>query len=210
MIYEINDKGETLTLNEFLRDRNERLFEAIDADADVIRIQSATANGRKRMGAKLSTLLYTFFAKEPLMARQTYIKIEASDINSYFAYYMEMLSHYNEFEVSSTRQLFAQFMRISVAKYNNLMASDDADIQEAIAQVNDTIDGLIFAQAEGSSNNSSAALQRGRTKEVGQGHTVQKEEINLNVGEKVPTALLLQKAQQIMAEKQKQIGVGKK
>lgn len=210
MILEMNAQGEYVQLNDFLEERNQRLYDVVDEKAEQIKIESTTAKGRSRMGAKLSTVLYTYFAKEPLMSRATYVNLDGADINTYFAYYMEMLSHYNEFEVSSTRQLFCQYMRISVAKYNDLMNSADVDIQESMAQVNDTIDGLIFAQAESSSNNATATLTRARTSEVGQGHTVQKEEITFNTGDKVPTALLLQKAQQIMAEKQKQLGEAKR
>lgn len=198
--------GKTKSLYEVLCDRNEKIHEELYHKAEEIKATSIGIKGRMKMGNRLTTCLYSYFAKEPMMSRGDYVNLDCDDLGAYYSAYMDLLEHYNIFEVPSTRQLFSAYCGFTVAKFIDLMNASDIDLKERAIMINDGFDGQIFASAESGINNATATLTRAKTKDVGQGHTVQKEEINVNIGQQNNPQLLMAKAQEILANAQKQIG----
>jgi hypothetical protein len=113
-----------------------------------------------------------------------------------------MLEHYNYYETSNTKQLFAVYTGITVAKFDALMSASDPDLKDKAIQVNDIIDGTLFAQAESSQNNASATLQRSRIKGAGQGHTMAQDDINLLVTPQTDPKIMIERAKQLVLEAQ--------
>lgn len=206
MLYDEN--GDVINIKNILEDKLDRLYSEIDDKAEEIYVTSTGGKGKVKMGSRLSTCLYAFFAKEPLMSRAEYVTLSAEELGLYYSAYMEMLDHYNLYEVPSSRQLFSAFCGFTVAKFIDLMNSNDLALQERAIMINDGFDGQIFASAESSGNNSTAVLTRGQLKEVGQGHKKAEDEINFNIVPQSNPAVLLQKAQEIA--KAKQLSSGKK
>lgn len=202
MRYETLESGETRSLYDMLQQRNEDMYLDLYMKADEIKKTSvAPKGGRMKMGNRLTTCLYSYFARQPLMRREDYVSLDHEDLGAYYSCYMQMLEHYEIFEVPSTRQLFSAYMGITVSKFIDLMSHSDPDIKERALMINDSFDGQIFASAESGSNNATAALTRAKTKDVGQGHTVQKEELNLNITQTASPELLMQKARAIIEQK---------
>lgn len=197
MIYEMNSKGESVPLSEYLAERNERMFAEVDKKAHEIKITSG-----KWRGSRLATSLFTFLVKEPMMSRSNYANLDVTDLSAYLCAYMEMLDHYNYYETSNTKQLFAVYAGITVAKLDDLMDSSDPDIKDKAMQIKDVIDGTLFAQAESSQNNASATLQRSRIKGAGQGHTMAQDDINLLVTPQTDPKIMIERAKQLVLEAQ--------
>ena len=197
MIYEMNSKGESVPLSEYLAERNERMFAEVDKKAHEIKITSG-----KMRGSRLATCLFAFLAKEPMMSRSNYANLDVTDLSAYFCAYMEMLEHYNYYEPSNTKQLFSAYIGVTVAKFNDLMDASDPDLKEKAVQISDIIDGMIFAQAESSQNNASATLQRSRIKGAGQGHTMAQDDINLLVTPQTDPKIMIERAKQLVLEAQ--------
>lgn len=205
-----NEDGTTTTLSDILEEKNARLFEELDGKSEEIVNTSSTKKGRMRMGARLTACLYAYFAKQPIMSREDYVDLDAEDLGCYFSYYLDMLSHYDIFEIPHTRQLLSAYMGITVSKFTDLMRSNDLDLREKAIFINDSIDGMVFAQAESSNNNATATLVRGKIKDSGQGMVQQADEVVLSVGKQINPELLIQQAEAIVANAQKKLGGGRK
>jgi hypothetical protein len=131
MRYETLESGETRSLYDMLQQRNEDMYLDLYMKADEIKKTSvAPKGGRMKMGNRLTTCLYSYFARQPLMRREDYVSLDHEDLGAYYSCYMQMLEHYEIFEVPSTRQLFSAYMGITVSKFIDLMNHSDPDIKE--------------------------------------------------------------------------------
>lgn len=205
----VDENGNPKTLYDILKERNERMFAELETKATEIIETSTTAKGIKAMGGRMTTCLLTFFSKIPMMSRADYVALDYESLSAYFTCYLEMLEHYNRFEIPSTKQLFCAYMGITVSKFMDLLQDNsDLDRQEKAIMINDAFNGTLFAYAESSGNDAKATIARGQIKDSGQGMVFKTEDININVAnQSTSPELAMEQLQRKVAEiAQKKLG----
>jgi hypothetical protein len=198
-----NESGKIL---DKLDDRNQELFAELQGTFERFRNELETNNNKAkpqilRLGNRFTQVILTALSKYPLMSNNEFNKIDSDVLQDYYQKYMEFLSHYDIFEVPSTRQLFCAFMRITVSKF--IWIKDKAineELREYAEYINDNIDGLIFASAETGNTDGRNALARAKIKTSGQGMVQNAYETTINVVSKSDTP------EQIIAQARKLLG----
>lgn len=154
-----------------------------------------------KFGFRMTQHIYAALSTYPLMSIVEASNISALDLQFIYGEYMDFIAEYSLLEVVSTKQLFAAFMRITVAQFNALMKSEDKDMAAIANYINDNITGLAFASAETGNGNSTATIKRAKIKDDGQGLIETSEDYANKIAERVVDAqLLFARAQKLLGK----------
>lgn len=211
----LNEKGETVTIADEIRELNEKLKAAIQPKiANIMAEYELNIQSRKprniKFGGRATQAILTELSRLTPMSRADYVAMDYEDLSAWYTGYMEFLYNYAMLEVPPTRQLFCAYMGISVSKFVDLM-NDDSDFErkEKAIMINDDFNAMVFSQAESSNNNSRAILTRAKIKEAGQGLIKQTDEVNINMQNIVSPEILMQKVHEIINNQRKKLGIKK-
>ena len=202
----IEENGETKDLYQILGERNASLVAKLQADYDKIYAQYLAGKFKLKMGGRFSMCIYAELSKQRPMSRDDYVSMDVDTLTAYYYSYMQLLKNYNMLEIPSTRQLFCAYMGIPVTKFIDLLTHNDEDVKEKANMINDDFNGLVFANAEASNNNSAATIVRGKIKDSGQGMVQNADEVAIKVGTSASPELQLARAKEIVGEIYKKIG----
>lgn len=168
----LNEKGEVINL---LEERNKELEEYLEPHYEKLYEEYIANLERKKplnikFGNRFTQFIIAGLSRYPLMTPKEFMSLTAEDLQEYYQKYMELITQYNVFEISSTKQLFCAYMRITVPKFNQLASEKNTDVglREYAIYINDNINGLIFSSAETGNIDSKSALSRAKIKGAGQ------------------------------------------
>ena len=166
MILELDENGVPI---DFLADRNAEMLQNLETPLEQIVGLQSDKRGAIKLGNMVTNAIFAELERYPLLTAKEFNNLDAETLQYYFQKYLEFINNFIVYEISTTKPLFCQYMRITVEDFLNLLnnSTDDA-LKRYAKHIDDVISGLAFSQAETGNSNSNAVLKRAKIKDVGQ------------------------------------------
>lgn len=201
MNYQVNENGETLTLEQVLQDRNEELWEKLECDYQQILQDYEIGKRKQRMGGRITQCIVSELSKIPPMKVSDYSMIDADCLQAYYTCFLDFMKHYNQVEPPITKPLLCTYMRIPLSKFLDFLQSNDVDVQNLAQMIENDFDAQVYSSAEASNNKTAGVVFRGKVKDSGSGMVAQSEELNFAITNATSPELAMLRAKQLMLEK---------
>lgn len=202
MVFEMDENGNAI---DFLAKRNQEIRDNIRPEWAKILAEKKSEMFPKKLGNMITNLIFAELEKYPMMTAKDYNAIDSETLQYYFQSYLEFISHFVTYEISTTKPLFCQYMRITVDDFLAMLnTTEDEELKRYARHIDDVISGLAFSQAETGNVNAKAVLKRAQIKDIGQGMVETSPETNISVELTENPKLAFDRVQEhrrIMAEK---------
>lgn len=202
MTFEMDENGNPI---DFLAKRNEEMCENMrPAWAKILESQKGRLYPQK-LGNMITNLIFAELEKYPMMTSKEYNSLDVETLQYYFQSYLAFIGKFVTYEISTTKPLFCQYMRITVDDFLFLLnTTQDEAVKRYARHIDDVISGLAFSQAETGNVNSNAVLKRAKIKDIGQNmvETAPDTNISFEIAENPEKALeRVREHQRLIAER---------
>lgn len=159
-----------------LAERNEEIKEKLQPYLEALLKEKKEDEAKlkpsyRRYGYRLVVQLNQALRSYPLRTIEEVGRLDYDTIEDHFQKYMDLVSYYNQFfDFVANKQDFCAFLRINQKAYSKLEKSEDEDICNLMASINDYFISLGFSGGEMGNLNAQAIMQR--LKIQGAGHNL--------------------------------------
>lgn len=147
---------------DYLAERNEEIKKKLQPALEkLLEEKKLDKMGRKNFGYRMSLQLLVTFRSYGLMSAEEFVRLDYQDIWELSLKFNELMAHYNlYFEIVPTKELFWAFSGLDGRMFEQLMKSDNEDIQKIARLINGDIAGLGWSAGETGNANDKAIKTR--------------------------------------------------
>lgn len=169
MIITIDNDGNEI---DFLEERNKEIIAKLQPVLEEFQKEKTDMMLLKKpinLGYRFTKQMYSVLSSYGQMSVESVAKLDYDTINNFWLKYLELTAYYNRyFEIVDNKQLLCCYMGINNRIYNKLEKSEDEEIRNLMAAINDSFIGLGFSASE--SGNAPALAVKNRLGIKGAGH----------------------------------------
>ena len=175
VVLEQNEQGEfePIDLRTELEKRNDEIKRKLQNAFDTLKEEKAVGikmKSKEKFGGRFAIQVERVLRSYGLMTPKEVADISYETIEENYNAFMDLIAYYNlAFEIVPNKQLFCSFARINNRIYKRLEESDDNDICDLMASINDSFISIAFMSSESGNADGKATLNRLTMHDAGHG-----------------------------------------
>lgn len=203
MNYILNDKNETITIKEFLDERNKKIKKELEPILQDFLTEKHNSKKADKLGYRFAKqMLLAFKSVIGEMTEEDVNRMDYDTLNAYWTKYLEITAYYNRyFEIVDNKQMFMLYCGVHDKIYHNWEQSENEDIKKLMQTINLSFIGMGFLASESGNTDSKATKFRLGATDVGHSVVTASEQLFINGSQPSPNELL-RELEQICPPKQ--------